>query len=89
MKVFFLFGACSHTGQGVDAGPDQPKGHLFIQVVVEPDPYFTRDGLDLHVELPVPVSTALLGGAVDVVTLDGMAKLTIPSGNHHKSLAML
>ena len=40
---------------------------------------FERNGLDLHCELPVSFATAALGGDVEVPTLDGKVKLSIPS----------
>ncbi len=44
---------------------------LLARVQVTPDPYFRREGKDLHVQVPVPLRTALLGGEVEVPTLKG------------------
>lgn len=67
--------------QGMDAvEPNLPRGHLYLVVEVLPDPYFHRDGSDVHVDLHIPVATSVLGGKVEVVTLDGMADLYIPAG---------
>ena len=58
-----------------------PPGDLTIHVTVEPHSYFTRDGRNLSVELPLNVSEAILGAKVDVPTLDGLKSLTIPPGS--------
>jgi curved DNA-binding protein len=64
-------------GQGVGGG--QP-GHLYLMVEVEPDNQFERNGNDLQVEVKVDLFTALLGGEVEVPTLDRPVKLRIPAG---------
>ena len=70
-------------GQG-DAGPrGGPAGDLHCIVRVGEHPLFVRsprDPADLFVEVPVPIATAILGGKVDVPTLDGQEKLAIEAG---------
>ena len=44
------------------------------------DPYFERDGPDIHVALEVPFADAALGATVDVLTLDGIVQLKVPPG---------
>ena len=51
--------------------PNSPKGHLFVGISVARHPYFKRDGSNIHVERPIPVSKAILGGDIRVETLDG------------------
>ncbi|KAG5186081.1 DnaJ chaperone [Tribonema minus] len=70
------------AGQGGDAPPggSGAKGDLYLEVQVEPDPYFRREGQDIHVDLTVPLTTAILGGTMDVCTLDGVVELKIPPG---------
>ena len=64
-------------GQGDPAG----RLDLILTVSVDPHPYFTRTGRDLAVEVPISVSEAILGGRVEVPTLDGSTKsLPIPPG---------
>jgi curved DNA-binding protein len=69
-------------GQG-EAGADKtgPRGDLTIIVDIEPHPYFTRDGQNLSVEVPITVDEAVLGAKVDVPTLSGKKSLTIPPGS--------
>jgi curved DNA-binding protein len=59
-------------------GPGQTPGDLFLVVTVKPHSHFRREGDDVHVDLPVDLYTALLGGEVPVPTLTGEVKLTLP-----------
>jgi len=64
-------------------GQGDPSGtiDLILTVSVEPHPYFTRNGRDLAVEVPISVSEAILGARVEVPALDGSTKsLPIPPG---------
>jgi curved DNA-binding protein len=55
-------------------------GDLYIIAAVQPHSYFRREGLDVHLEVPISVYEALLGTKVQVPTLDGPVSLTIPPG---------
>jgi len=68
-------------GQGEPGTKGSPAGDLTIAVSVERHPYFTREGRDLAVEVPVTVSEAILGAKIDVPTPNGMKSLTIPPGS--------
>ena len=61
---------------GVNSGP---AGDLYVQIQVKSHPVFQRDHDDLHCEMPVSFATAALGGEIEIPTLDGSAKLRIPS----------
>lgn len=66
---------------GGSAGVRQgPNGDLFIQVRVEEDPYFHRDGRDLHVIAPISIAQAALGGKVSVRTIDGEESVRVRHG---------
>ncbi|WBT08532.1 molecular chaperone DnaJ [Corynebacterium sp. SCR221107] len=68
------------AGQG-EAGPNgAPAGDLFVNVHVNPDPVFTRNGDDLEVTVPVSFAEAALGDTISVPTLDGPVRLKIPAG---------
>jgi molecular chaperone DnaJ len=54
------------------------KGDLLLVVKVLPHQVFERKGDDLHVEVPVPLTTAMLGGEVGVPTLKGNVALKVP-----------
>lgn len=60
--------------------PGLPPGDLLVVISVQPHSIFQRDGADLQVELPLPMSTAALGGELEVPSLDGKLKLKIPAG---------
>jgi molecular chaperone DnaJ len=49
-------------------------------IEIEDHPFLTRDGRDLHCEVPITFSQAALGATVDVPTLDGPRPLQIPRG---------
>jgi DnaJ-class molecular chaperone len=69
-------------GQGFPAPGGGEAGDALVTVVVEPDPLFQADGLDLRLDLPVSVDEAVLGATVRVPTLDGMVELRIPAGSN-------
>ena len=57
-----------------------PPGDLYVEIAVRKHPIFERAGADLSCEVPVPFTTAALGGQIEVPTLGGQAELKIPSG---------
>jgi molecular chaperone DnaJ len=67
-------------GQG-NAGPRRgPKGDIIVLLEVQDDPRFRRDGENLLYELPVTFAQAALGDQVEVPTVEGAVRLTIPAG---------
>jgi len=54
------------------------SGDLYLRVRVHPDPRFQRKGADLYTEVEVPVEELVLGGEVEVSTMDGRIALTLP-----------
>ncbi|MGF6146901.1 Heat shock protein J [Kingella potus] len=66
------------SGEGEPGRNGAPSGDLYVVVHVKAHKIFERNGLDLHCELPVSFTTAALGGEVEVPTLEGKVKLTIP-----------
>lgn len=77
------------TGQGAEGDPGAPRGNLIVQVLVESDDYFHRDGADVHTECPISMTQAVLGGTVDVRTLTGIVEMKIPKGTQVDSKLML
>ncbi|GAA4442509.1 J domain-containing protein [Bremerella cremea] len=68
-------------GQG-DPGPNGgPAGDLLIRIHVDAHKYFTRNGKDLEVTVPITLGEALLGGSVDVPTPAGTVTMKIPAGS--------
>lgn len=66
--------------QGAPGRRGGASGDLLITVRVEPHPELERDGFDLRARARVPLTTALLGGKVDVPTAKGRAMLGVPAG---------
>jgi len=67
-------------GQG-NAGPnDGPRGDIKVIIQVEDHKYFIRDGDDILYHLHISFPQAVLGDTVEVPTLSGKARLTVPAG---------
>ncbi|HRE14214.1 MAG TPA: molecular chaperone DnaJ, partial [Usitatibacteraceae bacterium] len=66
------------TGEGEAGVNGGPPGDLYVVIHLKEHAVFTRDGPDLHCEMPVSFSTAALGGEIEIPTLDGQAKVKIP-----------
>jgi curved DNA-binding protein len=65
---------------GGTQGMGGPAGDLYLVVEVKPHPQFQREGDDLTVKVDVDLYSAILGGEVQVPTLDRPVMLTIPAG---------
>ncbi|KAJ0565695.1 putative transcription factor interactor and regulator CCHC(Zn) family [Helianthus annuus] len=65
------------------------SGTLVIKLKVAEDPVFQRDGADLYVDSNIGFTQALIGGKVDVPTLNGKAQVKIPKGVQHGQLTIL
>lgn len=64
-----------------DAGENNGDyGDLRIRILEKKHPIFARHDTDIHCEIPVELTTAILGGEVEVPTLDGKTKIKIPEG---------
>jgi molecular chaperone DnaJ len=64
-------------GAGVRGGP---PGDLHIELTVRQHHLFKREGNDINVEVPVTFVEAVIGGKIQVPTLDGTVTMTLPSG---------
>lgn len=67
------------SGEGEAGRNGGPAGDLYVEVQVREHAIFERDSSHLSCEVPISYSTAVLGGAVEVPTLDGHVSLKIPS----------
>ena len=72
--------AISLRGQGNGGLNGGPAGDLIIQVSVRPDSRFQREGNDLYLEQPVSFAQAALGAELEIDTVDGKVKYSIPAG---------
>jgi molecular chaperone DnaJ len=66
------------SGEGEAGVNGGPPGDLYVVIHIKPHPVFTRDHNDLHCEMPISITTAALGGEIEIPTLDGYAKIRIP-----------
>ncbi len=67
------------SGEGEAGVNGGPSGDLYVVIHVRPHDVFTRDGNNLHCEMPVSFTKAALGGEIEIPTLDGYAKIRIPA----------
>ena len=66
------------NGSTVRISPD-PGQQILIKIALTPHTRFERKGNDLYLELPIPVEDAILGAEVDIPTLTGRVRLTVPA----------
>jgi len=62
-------------GQGAQA-----SGDAYVTVQIRPHPFFTRKGNDISIELPITLQECVLGGKIEVPTIQGPVEMTIPKG---------
>ena len=68
------------AGEGEPGGNGGPPGDCYCVIEIEEHPFLSREGRDLHCEVPITFSQAALGATVDVPTLDGAKPLAIARG---------
>ena len=67
-------------GEGEEGERGGPPGDLYVILYVEPHDFFSRDGDDIICQIPVSFSQAALGAEIEIPTLEGKRKMTIPKG---------
>ena len=67
------------SGEGEPGVNGGPPGDLYVQAHIKPHPVFQRDHDDLHCEMPVSFATAALGGDIEIPTLEGTARIKVPT----------
>ena len=77
-----------HGKGGAAPGEGEP-GDALIEISVSPHRFFTRDGDDIHIELPITIGEAVLGGRVRTPTPTGPVMLNIPKGSNTGSILRL
>jgi molecular chaperone DnaJ len=90
-KLSIKIPAGIESGQGLRVpgrGEDGPggKGDLIVRVWVPDHKVFRKEGWNLIMELPLKLSTALLGKVVEIETLEGKLEVTIPAGTTHNEI---
>jgi molecular chaperone DnaJ len=72
------------TGEGEVGANNAPSGDLYIFLAIQPHRIFQRDGANIYMRLPIPMTTAALGGEMEVPTVDGgRVKVQITKGSQH------
>ena len=71
------------AGNGEPGTNGGPPGDLYIELRVKAHDIFERDGDDLHCSVPVGMTTAALGGSIEVPTLNGKAEIDLPESTQH------
>jgi DnaJ-class molecular chaperone len=76
-------------GKGQPGGAEAPAGDALIEIVVHPHRIFTRKGDDIHVELPITLKEAALGGKVRAPTPSGAVTMTVPKWTNNGAVLRL
>jgi len=74
---------------GVDDGSRIKFKDFYITIDVKPDKTFQRDGADVFVNQEIPLLTAILGGVIEVPTIDGNLKLRVRPGTQSGTMVRL
>ena len=77
------------AGEGEAGENGGPPGDLYVQVRLKPHALFKRQQDDLYCEMPVSFATSVLGGELEVPTLDGRASIKVPAGTQSEKLFRL
>ena len=69
------------SGEGEAGVRGAAPGDLYIHISVKPHEFYQRDNANLHCSVPIKMTTAVLGGYIEIPTIDGnIAKINVPSG---------
>ncbi len=68
------------AGEGQPGTNGGPRGNLYLEIKVKPHKYFKRRDDDVLLNLNINLAQAALGAEVEIPTVDGKAKLSIPNG---------
>jgi DnaJ-class molecular chaperone len=69
-------------GQGMPGAKGQPAGDAYVEIKVQPHAFFEPRDSNIHVELPVTITEAALGGKIKVPTIGGPVMLAVPAGSN-------
>ena len=69
-------------GQGMPGTKGRPPGDAYVEIHVDPHAFFEPRDNDIHVELPVTPTEAVLGGRIRVPTVGGPVMLNVPAGSN-------
>lgn len=69
-------------GQGMEGVGGGKNGDAHVEIIVADDPLFRQEGKTIHLELPVSLPEAVLGGGLEVPTIHGTVKVNVPKGSN-------
>lgn len=69
-------------GQGMPGFGGGPAGDAYVELHVEPHPFFHRKDDNIHIDVPVTLKEAMLGARIEVPTINGPVTVTIPKGSN-------
>lgn len=69
-------------GQGMPGFGGGPAGDAYVELHVEPHPFFHRKDDNIHVEVPITLKEAVLGARIEVPTISGSVTMTIPKASN-------
>jgi len=69
-------------GQGMPGAKGQPPGDAYVEIRVQPHAFFEARDNDIHLEVPVTLREAVLGGRIRVPTVAGSVMLNVPAGSN-------
>lgn len=70
----------SLRGEGEPGLRGGPAGDLYVTIHIRPHPIFRREGYNVICDVPISFSQAALGAEIDIPTIDGITRFTIPEG---------
>ena len=79
----------SLRGQGNAGLNGGPAGDLYVIISIRPHPIFKRQGPDVICDIPISYVDAVLGAEIEVMTIDGKVKYTIPEGTQNGTVFRL
>ena len=69
-------------GKGAPGSGKGGAGDVLVELEIKPDRFFTREGDDIYLELPVTLTEAVLGARIKVLTPTGAVTMTVPKGSN-------
>ena len=76
-------------GEGERSPEGGPPGDCYVFITVKPHPLFQREEYDLICEVPISYPQAALGAEIEIPTLDGREKITVPPGTQNGDVITL
>jgi len=77
------------VGKGEAGVRNGPPGNLYVEITVDEHPVFHRDGCDIHLVAPVPLTHAINGGPIRIPTLTGEIETKVPPGTQQGDRVVL